>query len=375
MCILQLTVFILLLKSTSGHRHARLFLKGPTLQYLSNMIPSTKLLCSFAVASAISTVASFVHNPSFTSPGSRHRTSSSLASSETDIFTVTIALTREEGKNGKIMESIESHPTKKMLENSMKLNLIEMPCIEHADGPDLEAFQNMAEEDPSFSKYDYIVITSPESAKVFGEAVKASDLSAKIAAVGKATKKALTEQGFQVEFVPSQANGESLAEELPPAHEMRLNNILYPASAKAADTIQENLGKRKDASFRVHRLNTYDTVSIKLSKEQLDTAMDDVKIACFGSPSSVNGWLENVDRALGIEDLDEEEKKKTPGSQGNVVAVCIGTTTARRCLESGRWLANDIYYPARNPGLEGWTESCYTASGDVMERDFWGGGW
>lgn len=262
-----------------------------------------------------------------------------------------------------------------MLESTLKMDLIEMPCVEHADGPDLEAFQKMAKDDPSFAEFDYIVITSPESAKVFGNAVTSpSDLSARIAAVGKATKQALSDQGFQVDFVPSQANGETLSEELPPADEMRLNSVLYPASAKAAKTIQENLEKRKDASFRVVRLDTYDTVPIQFSEEQLEIAMDDVKIACFGSPSAVDAWIENVDRALGIEDLDEEARKKTPGSQGNVVAVCIGTTTARRCLESGRWIASDIYYPSVNPGLAGWTDSCYTASGDVMERAFWGGG-
>ncbi len=337
------------------------------------MILISKLGYCFAAASALSTVASFVQNPSFQSAHSHSTASSSLRSSETDVFTVKVALTREEGKNDKIFNAIDSHPTKKMLENSLKLDLIEMPLIEHADGEDLEAFQKMAKEDPSFSKYDYIVITSPEAAKNFGKEAKASEVSSKLAAVGKATQKALTDQGFDVDFVPSEANGEMLAEELPPVDAMRLNNVLYPCSAKAADTIPENLDKRKDASFRVERLNTYDTIPVNLSDDELDTIMDDVSIACFGSPSAVDAWIKNVDRALGIEDLDEEEKKKTPGSQGNVLACCIGSTTARRCLESGRWAANDIYYPSRNPGLEGWVDACYSASSDAMERVFWGG--
>lgn len=331
---------------------------------LSSMKNYSKLAVAFALASSVAAFA-----PTFSS-----FRKSSLASTESDIFTVTIALTREDGKNDKLRETIEEHPTKKMLASSMSLNLVEMPCIEHAEGPDLEAFQKMAKENPSFSEYDYIVITSPESAKVFGDAVNPADLSSKIAAVGKATAKALTKQGFEVDFMPSKANGETLAEELPPVSAMRLNNVLYPASAKAAETIEEMLGNRKNASFRVYRLNTYDTVPIKLSQEQMDTAMDDVQIVCFGSPTAVDSWLENVDRVLGIEGLDDDEKKKTPMCNGNAVAVCIGTTTAKRCLESGRWMANDIYYPAKNPGLEGWVDSCFTAAGDVMERDFWGDG-
>ena len=327
------------------------------------------------MASAMAMVAAFVPTPSFSSPSAYRSSTWSLASTtESDIFTVTVALTREDGKNDKFQEAISNHPTRKMLERSLKVKMVELPCIEHATGPDLETFQKMAADDPSFSEYDYIVITSPESAKVFGEVVKSSDLSAKIAAVGKATKKALTQQGFEVDFVPSKADGETLAEELPPVNGMRLNNILYPASAKAPETIKDMLGNRKDASFRVVRLNTYDTVTVTFSEEQLATAMDDVQIACFGSPTAVDAWLANMDRALGIEDLDDDKKKTIPGSNGNTVAVCIGTTTARRCLESGRWLSNDIYYPAKNPGLEGWTDSCFSASGDVMERDFFGQG-
>lgn len=332
-----------------------------------------QILALLAFGSEVVTTAGFVQSPF--SGAVSHRKSSSLDSTEADIFTVTVALTREKGKNEKLQEALNAHPTKKMLENSMKMNLVEMPSIEHTDGPDLEAFQLKAKEDPSFSNYDYIVITSPESAKVFGESVQAAEVSTKIAVVGKATKKALTKLGFEVDFVPSKADGETLAEELPPANEMRLNTIFYPASAKAAETIQENLEKRKDASFRVERMNTYDTVPIIFSDEKLEFLMDEVQIACFGSPSAVDAWLTNVDKVLGIEDLDDDEKKKTPGSNGNAVAVCIGSTTARRCLESGRWQANDIYYPSRNPGLDGWTNSCYNASGDVMERDFWGGGW
>lgn len=297
--------------------------------------------------------------------------SSTTATNKSNVFTVTIALTRESGKNDKLQEAILTHPTRKILENSMNLQLIEMPCIQHADGPGLEAFRKLARDDPSFAKFEYVIVTSPESASVFGSVAKPDSFSSKIAAVGKATKDALTKQGFQVDFVPSKADGETLGDELPPVKKMGLNNILYSASVKAVNTIQDKLEKRKDASFRIQRLNTYDTVPVIFSEEQMTTAMDHVQVACFGSPTAVDAWLGNVDRALGIQDLDEEERKKTPGSNGNAIAVCIGTTTAKRCLESGRWHAQDIYYPVKNPGLEGWVDSCFTAFGDVMERSFW----
>ncbi len=322
------------------------------------------------VASAVSTLAftysPFISSTSHTSP---------LKATKSDLFTVNIALTRESGKNEKLLQALEGHPTRKMLENTLKVNLVELPIIDHSEGPDFKTFEQLVIDDHDLSQFDYVVITSPESAKTFAEIVQPSDSLPKIAAVGKATKKTLSNLGFEVNFVPSKANGEALANELPPADELRLNNILYPASLKAADTIQDILSKRKDASFRVERLNTYDTVPVQYTEEQLTTVMDDVHIACFGSPTAVDAWIDNVDRALGTSDLTDDEKRKAPGSNGNAVAVCIGGTTARRCLESGRWQANDIYYPSRDPGLNGWVDSCYSAAGDVMERDFWGGEW
>jgi uroporphyrinogen-III synthase len=358
------------------------------LLYLLEM-KSILIVLAHIVAIAASSVAAFSLQHRSISSSQSHRPSriisqlrsspspspsSSTTSTQSDTFTVTIALTREDGKNDKLQEAIMKHPTRKILENSMNLKLIEMPCIQHADGPGLDAFRKLAQDDPSFAKYDYVIITSPESASVFGSVVKPDSFTSKIAAVGKATKDALSKQGFQVDFVPSKADGETLGDELPPLRKMGLNNILYSASVKAANTIQDKLQKRKDASFRVHRLNTYDTVPVIFTKEQLTTAMDDVQVACFGSPTAVDAWIGNIDRALGIQDLDEEERKRTPGSNGNAIAVCIGTTTAKRCLESGRWLAQDIYYPVKNPGLEGWVDSCFTAFGDVMERSFWSTG-
>lgn len=310
---------------------------------------------------------------------------SSSTDSDTDLFTVNVALTREANKNNKIKNSIINHPTTKLLESTLALNVVELPCIEHGVGPDLSTFQelvqnnNKSDDDDDdddnkipMSKYDYVVITSPESAKVFSEHVQNENMNGlKLAAVGKATEKTLTDLGFHVDFVPSKANGKSLGNELPPVDKVKLNRVLYPASAKADDTIKETLESRKDASFTVTRFNTYDTVPVELSNDEMETVMDDIQIACFGSPSSVNAFLDNVDRILGIEDLDDDGKRATPGCNGNVIAVCIGSTTARRCLESGRWQAMDIYYPKKDPGIEGWADCCLQAAGDVMENSFW----
>ncbi len=336
----------------------------------------------FLWVAGLSLSLSFITSISAFAPTSIKLFMSSLpsTSSDNDLFTVNVALTREANKNNKIKEKILNHSTKKLLENTLKLNVVEVPCIQHGTGSDLTSFEELVNgegtdaDGNSISKYDYIVITSPESAKVFSECMNYQEMSKhelKLAAVGKATEKTLTDLGFEVDFVPSQANGKSLGEELPPLDKVKLNRVLYPASAKADNTIKDTLESRKDCSFTVTRYNTYDTIPVQLSDTEMEIVMDDIQIACFGSPSSVDAWLENVDRKLGIEGDSDDDKRATPGCNGNTIAVCIGSTTAKRCLESGRWQAMDIYYPKKDPGIQGWADCCLQAAGDVMENSFW----
>jgi len=226
-------------------------------------------------------------------------------------------------------------------------------------------------------KFDYIVITSSESAKVFAGLAGGDESFATlpaIAAVGKATKKTLLELGFTVDFTPSKANGETMTTELPPINKVNLNRVLYPASAQADDTIQDLLEGRKDCSFTVMRFDTYDTVPVVFDEGER-RVMNGVNLALFGSPSAVRAWLANVDVALGITEEDgslEERMKEGGNCNGNVMAICIGSTTAKACLESKRWVSDDIYYPSEDPGMKGWVESCLIAAGDVMEKAFWG---
>mmetsp|Transcript_34300 Transcript_34300/g.100886 ORF Transcript_34300/g.100886 Transcript_34300/m.100886 type:complete len:384 (-) Transcript_34300:138-1289(-) len=300
--------------------------------------------------------------------------------------TITVAVTRELGKNTKLETTLTSHPGLQMM--GLNLNVIELPSIEHAEGEDLpklvEILSDGDDSGGAIGAYDYVVITSPEAARVLASAIDESDMestqtfndSVQVAAVGKATGKALEKSGIDVDFVPSQATGETLAAELPAIEGAECTKIIYPASAKARNDIQEGLEARTNdaddvAIFDFTRLNTYDTVPATFTASQM-SQVDDIEIACFGSPSAVNAWLQNMDVKYNLQDVDEEEKKKL-GAQGNgnVLAACIGTTSARAVLESGRWNAMDIYYPKENPGVDTWADSIVQASGDVLERKFW----
>ncbi|KAL7546501.1 hypothetical protein ACHAWF_009864 [Thalassiosira exigua] len=244
-----------------------------------------------------------------------------------------IALTREEGKNGKLRRALLSSDRIKQL----PVQLQELPCIEHADGPDTHKLSLTL----ASSQFDYIAITSPEAAKVMAAAwIEAGRPNlGMVAAVGKATQEALKKLGIDVAFVPSKATAATLVKELPTsekATEMgRPTTVFYPASAKAADTLQNGLEAR---GFDVLRLNTYDTVPASWNEEQIILAQS-ARVACFASPSAVTAWLANTDNL------------ETP----RALACCIGETSAKACREN-QWEDRNIFYPEK-PGVEGWAIS------------------
>ncbi|KAL7473381.1 hypothetical protein ACHAXS_013833 [Conticribra weissflogii] len=165
-----------------------------------------------------------------------------------------VALTREEGKNDKLRRALTS--SEKISES---VQVLEIPCIVHADGPDSERLVPTL----SSTQFDYVAITSPEAAKVLANAWNEAGRPklGTVVAVGKATQDALVQNGIQVGFVPSKATAETLVKELPQSEaatsEGRKTTIFYPASAKAKNTLQIGLEER---DFDVLRLNTYDTV-------------------------------------------------------------------------------------------------------------------
>ena len=245
-----------------------------------------------------------------------------------------VVLTREKGKNDKLMKTLAKC---KRLKNQNIL-LEEIPCIEHAEGPDADKLVPWLQRQKysSFAS-DYIVITSPEAAQVFGTAYELTmrPYIGKVAAVGKATREALVRLGIEVDFVPSKATAATLVEELP--EEMADGSptrVLYPASLQAKETLQRGLEKR---GFEVTRLNTYDTVSTTFSDGQVASA-ESASVACFGSPSAIKAFVEN---------LGKDKARQ-------ILAACIGETSAEACRQMG-WSEDMIFYPEK-PGIEGWAE-------------------
>jgi len=276
--------------------------------------------------------------------------------------TIKVALTREDGKNDNLRNELN-----KMLELSSirNIEMVDLPCIQHGVGPDYPTLQEWAQDlkKTKLKEFDWIIITSPEAAHVFHSAFGSHShekaplegLPVKVAAVGKATSVALREAGIPVDFVPSIALGENLAEELPwrrkddedynnKTHFNDFNRVLYPASVLAKDTVQSGLESR---NFSVTRLNVYDTVPATMTASNIELAKS-VDIATFASPSAVKSWVFNVGQL----------PKK---------AICIGKSSAVQCKSMG--MPDDaVVYPAA-PGLEGWAECIMRSIAELQKTE------
>jgi uroporphyrinogen-III synthase len=134
--------------------------------------------------------------------------------------------------------------------------------------------------------------------------------------------------------------------------------ILYPASKKAATTLQDGLEAR---GATVVRLNTYSTERVERLRPEDVAAAVRADVVTFGSPSAVRAWVELCGDAL-YERLTADARALQPAY------VCIGETSAEACANCE---LPDVFYPEL-PGIEGWAETVFLAL-DMPVDDRWDG--
>ncbi|CAL9079510.1 unnamed protein product [Musa textilis] len=287
--------------------------------------------------------------------------SASSSSSPSPSSKPEVVVTRERGKNAKLISSLGKH----------NIFCLEVPLVKHTEGPDADKLSAIL----SDSEFDWIVITSPEAAAVFLEAWKvAGTPKVRIGVVGAGTASVFqdtmesTEQSLEIAFSPSMgtqccllmvksyldlynsffvlskilvsrgklmSTGKVLASELPKYGQ---NKVLYPASVKAGSEIEEGLSAR---GFDIIRLNSYNTVSATDVDETILAFALSTPVVAVASPSAVRAWVKLI---------------REPENWDNSVA-CIGETTG---LAAKRLGLKNVYYP-KNPGLEGWVDSILEA--------------
>ena len=226
-----------------------------------------------------------------------------------------VALTREDGANGKLAALLAEHVT-----------CLELPCIAFGPGKDTAILPSVLRD------FDATIITSPQAALVYLTAWRAAGCPAgiKLATVGKGTSQPLLAAGLAPVFEPSDATAETLAAELPSSLGPR---VLYPSSSLAENTLALGLASR---GFAVTKLDTYETVPAVWSEAQLQEARG-ADIVTFASPSTVKVWAERVGTATR--------------------AVVIGPTSAKACRSAG-WKEEDISSPegSKSKGIEVWAD-------------------
>ncbi|KAK3025245.1 hypothetical protein RJ639_044593 [Escallonia herrerae] len=255
-----------------------------------------------------------------------------------------VVVTRERGKNGKLINSLAKHG----------INCLELPLIQHTHLPGLEKLSSVLRD----AAFDWIIITSHEAGLVFLDAWNISSwtrpnfdslellelqrlkllwwepvLQAYLRKLhSRQSMLLLHRQKAKTKTLMCKlfsATGKVLALELPKEGDKRCT-VLYPASAKAGSEIEEGLSKR---GFEVTRLNTYTTVPVSHVDQMVFEQALSAPVIAVASPSALRAWFNLI---------SESEH------WGNSVA-CIGETTASAANRLG---LRNVYYPS-NPGLEG----------------------
>jgi uroporphyrinogen-III synthase len=162
---------------------------------------------------------------------------------------------------------------------------------------------------PDLASYDWIAVTSAAGAGT----IPASEFGGRWAAVGGATARALGQRGIEVDVVPPDANGASLARAMPVTPGAR---VLFVRGATAAGDLPRGLRAR---GATVDEIVTYETVEGPAeSREPLSAALEagDVAAVVFASGSAVRGFV-----AL--------------GGPTSIPAVTIGLRTSEVALALG----------------------------------------
>ena len=245
-------------------------------------------------------------------------------------------LTREKGANGPLQTLLEARG----------VATEELPCIafQKTEGYNILCDILANAGDDSGNLHPWAVITSPAAAAFFAEAWAQARAprghEPSIASVGAGSAKVLKAAGLTVDFLPTKADGKTLAAELPA--EAEAGSVLFPSSALAADAIANGLAAR---GIRTRRINTYTTAAAAWTAADLARARD-ARFVTFGSPSAVRVWTERVGTAA--------------------AAVCVGETTAAMARDCGfgRVLAPSRPLGDRATMLEAWAACCAEAVGE-----------
>ena len=173
---------------------------------------------------------------------------------------------------------------------------------------------------PALDRFDWIVLTSIAGV----EALPSTPRGPRWAAVGQSTATALRARGAEVDVLPVEANGDSLAEALPDPAGAR---VLLVRASLADPDLPSGLRKR---GARVEEVTAYETVEgPEESRVELGRALTepDLGVVVFASGSAVRGFVKL-------------------GGATELPAITIGPRTTAAAREAGFTVAAEAAAPS-----------------------------
>ncbi len=216
---------------------------------------------------------------------------------------------------------------------------IEFPAIDFAP---LEDFRELDSALARVREFDWVVFTSANGVRFVAEHLRALGLdarvfthpersaaepkgaSAKVAAIGPATARALQGVGVRVDFIPTKFLGEQIAIELPIERGQRA--LLLRADI-ASDVLARGLEARGVAATNVDVYRT-----IMPSKRDVD--LNQINAVTFTSSSTVRNFMA-MQNDQTPSPFSERQGEKGDRSVSRIAVFCIGPVTAETARELG----------------------------------------
>ncbi|MET3682557.1 uroporphyrinogen-III synthase [Alkalibacillus flavidus] len=219
-----------------------------------------------------------------------------------------------------LSRSLEQAPAFQMLDRKLDTTIHGVPLItfDYVEPSDTQ----MTKE--TLLQHDWVIFTSHNGIYYFMELLKHHQISPdvlnqmKLVTVGDKTKQTLNSYGFDVEFVPSVFDAETLAEQLIQQRQMHYPLLIKGTKSRAV--LDQALD---DYDIKYRSLTVYKTVTNWNEKSRLNDILAEgpVDAFVFTSPSSIDGFL----------DMMSERKR----SWFSLPCFAIGQTTADYATKQG----------------------------------------
>jgi uroporphyrinogen-III synthase len=220
-----------------------------------------------------------------------------------------VVVTRENGEGGVLAGALRRYGA----------TVLHWPSIRWAAADDPAPLDAALE---GLDEFQWVVFTSPRAVEALAARCRDWTVSARIAAVGGATRAAAESHGWRVDVGPATQTAEALVDALRAAGVGAGTRVFFPASEIAGETVEAGL---RQAGAEVARVTAYRTLPADLDRQECARALaaGDVQVISFASPSAV----ENLRVGLGARLFD--------GAVNGAVVAVIGPTTAAAARAAG----------------------------------------